>query len=232
MVDVHALFIAGAGLVPVYDIIVPNGVQSVNGSDVSMGCPDIPMCNAMTGTGFLTDNIVPTFDLNIPNWASQLVTIKKVDPEVTPNIHVEHVQLTFQFADTHAITTITAIFIDLLLCPKWGIGAPVIFVFSSNNLEFEFDSTHGANAEYLLQYQPTQKTCNCSMSTIIMPVESGEEVLPVWHIFITASQVSDFEWVHVAEIRFSNVPVTTTQSGTYCIYQPIPGNLYSNTISQ
>ena len=198
----------------------------MNGSDVSMGCDvthGIPMCNAVTGTGLLTDDVPPTLDFTISNWASQLVTIKKVDPALTPKINVEHVLMTFQFADPYAVMTISAIYIDLLLCPAWGIGAPVIFVYSSNNLEFELNTITGANADYLLQYKPTQKECNCTMSTIVMPIESGLEVLPVWHILMTASQISDFEWVHMAEVRFSNVPVTNTQSGTHCIYEPIPG---------
>ena len=220
---IHAslTIIIAAGLVPVFETIIPNGIESVNGSDISLGSTNVdPICIGLNGLCILTDGLVPTVDTSVTDWASELLTIKKVQ-EIPGEISLEHVLLTFNFAQA---VQITAVYIDLLFCPQWGIGAPVIFLYAGTNDYFQWLSPIETNVDYIAQFHPIQTTCNCSMSTVVIPVQGGEVVKPVWHLYVTASQISEFEWLHVAEVRFSNVPVPGTQVGTqYCTYQPIPG---------
>ena len=63
--------------------IIPAGLESVNGSDPTMGCTEPITSNGMVScmsndTGFLTEENVPTIQMNTSNWASELVTIRRV----------------------------------------------------------------------------------------------------------------------------------------------------------
>ena len=186
----------------------------MNGSDISLGStnvdPDFPMCIDVNESCILTDGLFPTVSTSTADWASELVTI-----------NFDHVLLTFEFG---AYVHIAAVYIDLLLCPEWGIGAPVIFIYTSTSVYFEWLSPIETNADYVAQFHPIQTACTCSMSTVVIPIQGGEVVMPVWHLCVTESQINEFEWLHVAEVRFSNVPVPGIQQGAqYCTYQPIPG---------
>ena len=205
----------GAGLVPVQQVVVPNGINSVNGSSSTMGCNDINDLNGFTVCGnpfdplesLFTDENIPIINTTAINWASELITVKKVlyhDDQTLEygDIGLDHVLLTFSFNKKQHIA---AIYLDLLLCPEWNIGAPYITVIASNSLNLSF--IYGVpNGDFISNYAPA-KTCHCNMSTIVIPVQSGEPAYSVWHILVTFAIDSYIEWSHVGEVRFSDVPI-------------------------
>ena len=214
-------------LVPTLSAIVPAGLKSVNGSDAAMGCSDPMVSNGMVScfshsdTGFLTDGHVPEVQLNTSDWAAELVTIQRVNGNEM--IYYDNVLLTFQFSTNVAIT---AIYIDLMLCPYSGIGAYGITIFGSDSLTFEYDlETMEPKADFLVTYRPIQTTCECKMSTIVVRIQTGERAHPVFHIVFFFADLPH-QWIHVGEVRFSNEPVPREQplSEVLCeSYTPIPG---------
>ena len=108
--------------------VVPEGIESVNGSSETMGCTSpledsggVTVCRSQS---YLVDGCSPDIDTNTSDWASQLVTVRR--NERSDDINIAHVLLTFGFQT--AITP-TRIEIDLFHCPEQGIGAPRITVF-------------------------------------------------------------------------------------------------------
>lgn len=206
---------------------MPHGVDSVNGSDRLMGCNDILVSGAFTLCGslvnelqsFLTDGNIPIINRSNTNWASELVTVRKRN--LTDKITQDHVLLTFIFAEREEIA---GIYLDLLLCPEWNIGAPLITVFGSNNIYFSYVYTDH-NADYIKQYKPHQTKCECKMSTIVIPIQGGEPAYPIWHILVTFDEIRDIQWVHLGEVRFSHVPIIETipDADVFCTPQDIPG---------
>ena len=62
--------------------VIPQGVESLNGSDINMGCTsplvdrgDVMVCDNSDSYSF--DGCSPTIDTSTSNWASQLVTVRK-----------------------------------------------------------------------------------------------------------------------------------------------------------
>ena len=150
-------------IVPVQ--VLPNGIQSVNGSDVNMGCTSplvnrggVMVCESMS---HLVDGYSPDIDTSTSDWASQLVTVRKSGS--TSNIPFNHVVLTFGF-DT--AVSLTGIELDLFLCPEWKIGTPYITVFADEEDNLLFNYFSGLPFENKL---PTQSSCdslyiNCQYS--------------------------------------------------------------------
>ena len=176
------------------------GIESVNGSDVNMGCTSplegddgVRVCKNVS---YLVDGCSPDINTSVSDWASQLVTVKKRD--TTSNIPHTHVLLTFGF-DT--AVSLTGIELDLFLCPEWNIGAPYITV----NADKELDYYGGLPHE---NYVPTQSSCN-SLSTVRIPFNGALAGLSysTWHILVSQLQRS-IDWVHVGEIRFLGADVT------------------------
>ena len=93
-----------------------------------MGCTSplverdgVEVCRSQS---YLVDGCSLDINTSSPDWASQLVTVRR--NEGTADIHFAHVLLTFGF-DT--AVSLTGIEMDLLHCPDWGIGAPRITVY-------------------------------------------------------------------------------------------------------
>ena len=137
--------IIGAG-VPVQ--VVPQGIESVNGSDVNMGCTSplvdsggVMVCNSSDcPSSYLLDGNSPAIDTSTSDWASQLVTVRKND--ATEDIPYDYVVMTFQFGTAVSLTSIE---LDLFLCPEWNIGAPYITVYGDENTGLFFIS----DSEYI-----------------------------------------------------------------------------------
>ena len=110
--------------------VVPQGIESVNGSDVNMGCTSplvdsggMMVCGNPSdcSTGYLLDGNSPAFDTCTSDWTSQLVTVRKNDG-IPGFISFGYVVLIFGF-DT--AVSLTSIELDLFLCPEWSISAPL-----------------------------------------------------------------------------------------------------------
>ena len=179
--------------------VVPQGIESVNGSDGNMGCTSplvdsggVMVCNSTDcPSSYLLDGNSLAIDTNTSDWASQLVTVRKND--ATNDIPLDHVMLTFGF-DT--AVSLTSIELDLFLCPGWNIGAPFISVYAAEKNSLVFLNSSGA----IINHTPMQTLCD-SLSTVAI---SFEELTtsPTWHILVSFAAQPDTEWVHVGEVRF------------------------------
>ena len=217
-------------MVPIAQEIISNGIELVNGSDIKMGCDNIVAIDGMAICGdplgsshsFLTDGNIPTINTSAPNWASELVTVKRTP--INSEITVDHVLLTFRF-NNHV--HITAIYLDLLLCPEWNIGAPYITVFGSHTHTFSYNYGQ-QDANFLASFAPIQTTCNCKMSTVVIPIQSGERAYAVWYILVSPLPAKPLGWVHVGEVRFSDIPSVESEPvpEVFCTIQYLPGECF------
>ena len=178
---------------------MPQGIESVNGSSVNMGCtsPLVDSDGVMicTSQSYLVDGCSPAIDTSTSDWGSQLVTVRKTQ---TDEIPFDHVLLTFGFDTT---VTLTEIELDLFLCPEWGIGAQFISVYADveSNLVFTRNSLTALPFQH---YTPSQSSCN-SLSTVTISLGGGLESTPylTWHVLVS-SFTPFIDWVHVGEVRF------------------------------
>ena len=188
--------------------MVSGGIQSVNGSDINMGCTspllDYGSVRICHSTSLLFDGCSPDIDTSTSDWASQLVTVRK---SYTRYIPFQHVLLTFGF-DT--AVSLTGIELDLFLCLDWKIGALYITVYAKEESNLDFHYSNGlSSVDKILN----QSSCD-SLSTVSIPfrgVLSGSSYR-TWHILVHQFGRS-IDWVHVGEIRFLGpdiAPITCT----------------------
>ena len=151
---------------------------------------DVMTCNSQS---YLVDGCSPDIDTSISDWASQLVTVRRV--EGTADIPFAHVLLTFGF-DT--AVSLTGIEIDLFLCPNWDIGAPHIRPYVNE----EYDLAFRFGLPFLPFVHPSQSSCD-SLTTVHL---SGDTLsvssYRTFHIIVDLSHQSSIEWVHIGEVRF------------------------------
>ena len=189
--------------------VVPQGIESINGSNVNMGCAipvvnipgnvTISLCGSFgSGAGvmsYLLDGNSPAIDTSTSDWASRLVTVR-TNYDIAP-----YISLTFRF-DT--AVSLTSIGLDLFLCPEWNIGAPFISVYGDNSSNLVYSSS----SDFILNYTPNEISCD-SLSTVTF---SFQEVLSYhnWHILVIFISQPHIEWVHVGEVRFLGIGVDST----------------------
>ena len=197
--------------------VVRQGIESVNGSNTTMGCASplvdrggVMVCN--NSESYLVDGYSPAINTSTSNWASQLVTLRKVSDHAY--IHFDHVLLTFGF---NTAVSLTAIELDLFLCPEWNIGAPRITVAATNNSDlFSFDVETLAR-----DHTPSQSSCD-SLSTVSIPLQGDSSYL-TWYILVTFPYPHfNIQWVHVGEVRFLNGSVDGHPPS---ITEPTPGEV-------
>ena len=197
--------------------VVPQGIESVNGSAADMGCTSplvhsdgVMMCG---GCSYLTDGVSPDIDTSSSDWASQLVTLRRNDGSY--NLTYPHVLLTFTF-DT--AVSVTGIEMDLFLCPDWNIGAPSVYVY----LDSDYDLVYHSGLQFVGPVNPSQSSCD-SLSTITFAGGSLlTEPYHTFHILVDLSQHESIQWVHVGEVRFIGV------DAHHCL-QPAPSSSTSST---
>ena len=188
--------------------LVPQGIESVNGSDVTMGCAE-PLedrgdiersCGTAGGdvSSYLFDGNSPDIDTSASNWASQLVTVRKNN--ATTDIPYDHVVLTFDFSPAVSPTSIE---LDLFLCPEWNIGAPNITVHGddsgSSGLTFS-ELAVTLTITVLESVTPSQSSCG-SLSNVSIPLPNTGTSYITWYIVVSFPPQSEIEWVHVGEVR-------------------------------
>ena len=196
---------------------LPTHHESVNGSNITMGCASplvdrggVMVCNS--SESYLVDGCSPAIETSTTNWASQLVTVRKVSDDA--QILFDHVLLTFGF---NTAVSLTAIELDLFLCPGWNIGAPSIAVAANNNSDLIFSFDVEALTD---DYTPSNSSCD-SLSTVSIPLQGDSSYL-TWYILVTFPPHEDIQWVHVGEVRFWNGPVAVHPSNG-CTPKPTPG---------
>ena len=182
--------------------VQPHGIESVDGSDINMGCasPLVDSDGVMVcmSQSYLVDGCSPAIDTSTSDWASQLVTLRKTQ---TDELTFDHVLLTFGF---NTAVTLTGIELDLFLCPDMNIDAPFITVFADeeSNLVFTYDPVN--NSLPFENYTPSQSSCD-SLSTINITLNDIlTDPFFTWHFLISAF-TSSIDWVYVGEVRFLGI---------------------------
>ena len=188
--------------------MVPQGIESVNGSSVNMGCTSplvdsdgVMVCNM--SQSYLVDGCSPAIDTSTSDWASQLVTVRKTQ---TDEIPFDHVLLTFDF-DT--AVTLTGIELNLFLCPELNTYAPFFSVFgdTESNFDLTLPVTSLPFRNYPAMDNVIPHSCD-SLSTVTIPFWDSllEDSFHTWHIVISNFN-SSIDWVHVGEVRFLGTDV-------------------------
>ena len=187
--------------------MVPQGIESVNGSSVNMGCTSplvdsgsVMICNM--SQSYLVDGCSPVIDTSTSDWASQLVTVRKTQ---TADLAFDHVLLTFGFDPA---VTLTGIELDLFLCPELNTYAPFFTVYG--NTESNFDLTLPDTSLPFRNYprmgginNEIPHSCD-SLSTVTIPISDTATLtgsFHTWHIVISNFN-SSIDWVRVGEVRF------------------------------
>ena len=190
--------------------MVPQGIESVNGSSVNMGCTSplvnsggVMICNM--SQSYLVDGCSPAIDTSTSDWASQLVTVRKTQ---TDEIQFDHVLLTFGF-DT--AVTLTGIELDLFLCPELNTYAPFITVYANRKRDFNITlpliSLPFRN--YPRQGDVLPHSCD-SLLTIAFDVGDSlaSDSFLTWHILVHGFN-SSIDWVRVGEVQFLGTDVNS-----------------------
>ena len=181
------------------EVVVPQGIHSVNGSVVNMGCTSplvdsdgVTICNM--SQSYLLDDCSPTIDTSTSDWASELVTVAKNDL-VPGSIYDPHALLTFSFGSDVAVTSVE---LDLFLCPKWNIVPSYVDVYAGVNKGFILHVASSIlQGSKNVMFSP--KSCD-SLKTVSIPtVMHGKVYDSTWHILFLISSVN--EWVHIGEVR-------------------------------
>ena len=183
------------------------GVVALNGSIANGGClspcvgvvSGITTCDCGTHstigedaiTGVLIDGITEIG--TEPVWAAPLFTVRGSTDTVT---------LGFRFPESVVLHEVE---LYLFHCPAWGIGAERIVI--HNGASFPqfirvFDSIGRVGLPLVEQ--------NCtSLTRVSIPLQMARNTVKY---FIEFSNPSGdlIEWVHIAEVRFSDQPITTT----------------------
>ena len=185
-------------------VVVPQGIESVNGSSVNMGCTSslvdsggVMVCESRS---YLVDGCSPDIDTSTSDWASQLVTVRRRNDG--PGINFPHVLLTFGF-DMNV--SLTGIEMDWFLCPDWGIGVPDITVYL--NEEYNLANTNILTLPFVFADNKDSLQSSCdSISTVTF---SGGSFVGSYyrtiHIIVALSGHPSMQWVHVGEVRFIGI---------------------------
>ncbi|CAI8044729.1 hypothetical protein GBAR_LOCUS24784 [Geodia barretti] len=200
--------------------VVPQGIESVNGSNVAIGCTSplldsdgVMVCGSRS---YLVDGCSPDIDTSTSDWASQLVTVRRNDG--TPDITFPHVLLTFGF-DT--AVSLTGIEMDLFNCSDWNISAPSITVYLNQEYNLVPPNTSIIFDNYpFVRTSKNSLQSSCESLSTSSVTFSGGSYLPgsyrTVYILVDLSHTSSIQWVHVGEVRFldsSGIPLNFSSSG-------------------
>ena len=179
----------------------------MNGSRVDGGC-EVNTKMRLCGTGkmsFLINDIIPVLNITDPNWASELVTVRKNSG--TAAIPFDHVVLTFVFQKRQLVKSVK---LNLFKCRQWGIGAPNITVYGAISvLTFDFDSSYHSIIS-LAQSQDVQSSCD-SLVPVTIPLQTGKHY-QIWYIVVSFETQPAIDWVHVGEVQFFGTSTTPPPS--------------------
>ena len=204
------LLVCAGGLVQAQvQVVVPGGIESVNGSSVDMGCtsPLVDSGGMMVcgGCSYLNDGVSPDIDTSTSDWASQLVTVRR--NEGTQYLDYPHVLLTFGF---NTAVSLTGIEMDLFLCPDWNIDAPTIIIY----LDSDYNLVYQSGLQFVEPVNSPQSSC-VSLSTVTFTESSFlTGSYRTIHILVDQSVDDSIEWVHVGEVRFLGIDTPTCLQST------------------
>ena len=188
---------------------LPDGLQSVNGSDPNGGCSRVTgrVCEELDegGTSDLTDCIIPSLGGFQTNWAAGLFTV---------NRNGQSFHIGFEF---NGPVNYTRVELDLFNCPEWGIAAQSITVYEYNFRILNFDAT-AANDLNLALGHTTVNTASCtSIVRVVIPLALPQNPTTTYVIYFTFDN-ANIQWVYIAEVRFledegTQCPTPTSTAG-------------------
>ena len=219
--DAHAHAIkwylnTGAFFTPI-EYTLPDGLQSVNGSSSTGSCqPESCVMIPISGTaingcdcpntspvsGVLIDGATPSIDTTQQGWARELFTVNRNGQD--------SIVIGFWFSSEFSLRGIE---IAIFHCPVLGIGITGVKVYSS----FIFPSFISAASSLLITYNSLFSD-NCqSLSTISIPIQppmASSSFYFIEFLFTGGSSVNQLNWLHLAEIRFSDEAFTSNTTTT------------------
>ena len=184
--------------------VVPEGITSINGSVVNMGCTaELTDADGITTCGsqgdgamsYLIDGSSPEIDTGDPNWASQLVVVKRNE---NASASTDYALLTFGFETD---VSPTAIEIDLFLCSDWNFGVSRIFVYVNEEYDLVFTSTLSRYdvSPYLLD-----SLCG-SLSTVALSPYIINSYQTFHIVMDFPFNEPQFQYIHIGEVRFVGI---------------------------
>ena len=202
---------------------LPDGLRSVNGSNITGGCQESCVMMPISGTsingcdcpgsttpasGVLIDGDIPSVDTTQHGtWASGLFVVNRNGQD--------SFMIGFQFLSAFHLRGVEIIFFN---CPVQGIGISTINVYSS----YLFPSfiapaaSRGGSLDIILN-----DNCN-SLSVVSIAVQLTDDMDKYFieFIFTAGPSINVLNWLSIGEIRFSDetpmIPVTdeiTTNDG-------------------
>ena len=169
----------------------------MNGSRVDGGYK-VDIIHHFCGDGsesFLTGDDDPVINTTDPNWAFELVTVRKNSG--TWFIPYDYAAFLFQLP-----VSLTSIKLILFKCPQWGIGAPniTVYVNKANDNNFVNFDTLDRDTIPLAQSQDDQVSCS-GLVSVTIPLKTDTQYR-IWYIVMSFEAQPDIDWVYVGEVRF------------------------------
>ena len=192
---------------------LPAGLQSVNGSSITGGCqPESCVVIPYSGTtingcdcpgtaavnGSLIDGVIPSIDTTQRGkWANELFVVNRNGQD--------SFMIGFEFSNS----LLRHVEIAYLDCPVWGTSFSSVNIYSSNVYP-GFLSVASANIGNLSLADDNNQDCTSltTLSISLQPVAPTE--FYYIEFFFGGSPVRAINWVHLAEIKFSDVLSTTS----------------------
>ena len=197
-----------------------SGVMSVNGSGATGGCPQACVrsnsmdtycdcagtAGAGTFTGVIIDGVVPTLDTSQRGtWATQLLTVRG---------NTQNIRIGFRFQNTVMLRKVE---LYLFYCPSWNIGGSPVGTNTINIYNpFVFPTFMNSFGGSVVSVTLTSDMANCeSLTRVSISLQGARNT---FNYFIEFTNPQWFiEWVHIAEVRFSDELVPTPG--------PLPGKM-------
>ena len=192
----------------------PDGLQSVNGSSSTGGCqPEgcvmMPIGSTTTNgcdcpgtgpiSGVLIDGVIPSIDTTQRGtWASELFTVNGNGQD--------SLVIGFQFSDSFLLRQIEVTYLN---CQIWGAGFLAVTIHSSNIFP-TFLTAASTNIGMLSLANDTDQGCT-SLRILSIPLQPTISI-PTYFVEFTlgGSSINLLNWLHLAEIRFSDVMPTVS----------------------
>ena len=167
-------------------------------------------------SGVLIDGDIPSIDTTQRGtWASGLFVVNRNGQD--------SFVIGFELISS-SLREVEIIYFD---CAIWGAGVTTINVYSSQTFP-QFLTPAATNIGMLSLVSDMSPNCT-ALRTIYIPVQQALE--PANNFFINftfagGSSVNSLNWLHLGEIRFSDVPLTTPTTAS--ILTTTTGELFSN----
>ena len=161
-------------------------------SGTTNGC-DCPGTTPVSGV--LIDGVIPSIDTTQSGtWASELFVVNKNGQD--------SFVIGFQFKDPFFLRHVEVVYLD---CQIWGIGLLAVNVYSSQLFPNFLTIAASTNIGMLSLASDTDQSCT-SLRIISIPLQPTVSIQNYnIELVFGGSSVRPINWLHLAEIRFSDV---------------------------